>query len=90
VWYSHLARAEKSNLFFSPYSISSDLAMTYAGACGRTEQEMAKVLRFPMEQDKLHSSTVENRTLCAVRHLKLRFLNEVREPEQLAQRLYGI
>jgi serine protease inhibitor len=34
------------NLFFSPYSISTTLAMTYAGARGQTESEMAKVLHF--------------------------------------------
>jgi serine protease inhibitor len=34
------------NLFFSPFSISSVLAMTYAGARGPTEAEMAKVLHF--------------------------------------------
>ncbi len=52
--YSHLARIENSNLFFSPYSISSALAMAYAGACRHTEHEMADVLRFPAEQDDLH------------------------------------
>jgi len=40
-------RAEKGNLFFSPYSISTALAMTYAGARGQTESQMAKVLHFP-------------------------------------------
>ena len=37
------------NLFFSPYSISTALAMTAAGARGNTEREMATVLHFPME-----------------------------------------
>jgi len=42
------------NLFFSPYSISAALAMTYAGARGDTAAQMAKVLHFPTAQDRLH------------------------------------
>jgi serpin B len=41
-------RAEEGNLFFSPYSISTALAMTYAGARGQTERQMAEVLHFPV------------------------------------------
>ncbi|MCK4410526.1 MAG: serpin family protein, partial [Candidatus Eisenbacteria sp.] len=37
------------NLFFSPYSISTALTMTAAGARGNTEHEMATVLHFPTE-----------------------------------------
>jgi len=44
------------NLFFSPYSISGALAMTYAGAQTDTAKEMAKVLFFPAEQKPLHES----------------------------------
>ncbi len=40
-------RAGEGNLFFSPYSISTALAMTYAGARGETETQMVKVLCFP-------------------------------------------
>lgn len=40
-------RSRKGNLFFSPYSISTALAMTYAGARGQTEAQMAEVLHFP-------------------------------------------
>jgi len=40
-------RSREGNLFFSPYSISTALAMAYAGARGETETEMAKVLHFP-------------------------------------------
>ncbi len=37
------------NLFFSPYSISSALAMTLEGARGDTALEMGKALRLPQE-----------------------------------------
>src|SRR5262249_1444487 len=43
-------RSKPGNLFFSPYSVSTALAMTYAGARGDTAAEMAKVLHFPAEQ----------------------------------------
>ncbi len=42
-------KAKEGNLFLSPYSISTALAMTYAGAKGTTEQQMAKTLQFPTE-----------------------------------------
>src|SRR6266853_173823 len=40
-------KTSPGNLFFSPYSISTCLAMTYAGASGETEKQMARVLHFP-------------------------------------------
>ena len=46
--------AEDGNLFYSPYSISLALAMTYAGARGDTEQEMAETLRFLLPQGRLN------------------------------------
>lgn len=48
-------KGQPGNLFFSPYSISSALAMTYAGARGQTESEMAKVLHFGPGQTNVHS-----------------------------------
>ncbi len=44
----------KGNIFYSPYSISAALAMTYAGARGETEKQMADVLRFILPQNQLH------------------------------------
>jgi serpin B len=41
-------QSRDGNLFFSPHSISTALAMTYAGSRGETESQMAKVLRFPV------------------------------------------
>jgi serine protease inhibitor len=48
--YAQLAKEkdkEGKNLFFSPYSMSSALAMTAEGARSQTADEMGKVLRFP-------------------------------------------
>ncbi|MBT8470033.1 MAG: serpin family protein [Deltaproteobacteria bacterium] len=42
------------NLFFSPHSISVALAMTWAGARGNTETEMADALHFVLGQERLH------------------------------------
>ncbi|MGB5698155.1 MAG: serpin family protein [Polyangiales bacterium] len=42
------------NLFLSPYSISVALAMTWAGARGNTETEMADAMHFTLGQQRLH------------------------------------
>src|SRR3990167_9217336 len=45
--YSELNKSEKGNVFYSPYSISAALAMTYEGAKGKTADEMKSVFHFP-------------------------------------------
>ncbi len=59
----------KGNLFFSPYSISTALAMTYAGARGNTAKQMSQTLCFTLDQKRLHPafSAVETK------------LNEIRQ-----------
>lgn len=45
--YSELKKSESGNVFYSPYSISAALAMTYEGAKGQTADEMKSVFHFP-------------------------------------------
>jgi serpin B len=45
---------KEGNLFFSPHSISTALTMTYAGARGKTERQMAHALHLPLGQKPLH------------------------------------
>ncbi|HNT43194.1 MAG TPA: serpin family protein [Syntrophorhabdaceae bacterium] len=47
--------AQEGNLFFSPYSISSAMGMTYAGARGETAAQMKTTLHFRLEQASLNS-----------------------------------
>lgn len=49
-------RAREGNVFFSPYSISTALGMTYAGVRGPTATEMAAALRFPVTGYSLHQA----------------------------------
>jgi serpin B len=48
--YGQLAAVPTTNLFFSPYSISTCLGMVYAGAAGNTASQMAEALDFSTNQ----------------------------------------
>jgi serpin B len=52
--YGALRGGTAGNVVFSPYSLSSALAMTYAGARGTTADEIAKTLHFTLAPDRLH------------------------------------
>jgi serpin B len=52
--YEHMQNAS-GNLFYSPLSVATALAMTYAGAAGQTALEMEQVLGFGTEPG-IHSS----------------------------------
>lgn len=55
---SLLAKTGKpdENALLSPYSIQEALAMTYAGAAGKTRDGMAAALHFPKESAELNAS----------------------------------
>lgn len=48
--------ADDQNLFFSPFSISSAFAMTYAGARNATATEMASAMHYTLAPDRLHAA----------------------------------
>lgn len=54
--FAELSRVHSGNLFFSPASISTALAMTLAGARGETAAEMKQALRLTQEGQQLHES----------------------------------
>jgi len=49
-------KSETGNIFFSPYSISTALAMTFEGAKGQTADEMQAVFHFPKDDTLRRSS----------------------------------
>ncbi len=51
--YHAIQEEADGNLFYSPYSISQALAMTYAGARGETARQMADTLHFILPQEEL-------------------------------------
>lgn len=46
--------APTGNLFYSPYSVSLALAMTYAGAAGDTASQIATAMSFTLPPARLH------------------------------------
>ncbi len=54
--YRQLAADEPGNLFFSPYSISTAFAMTYAGARNETARQMAEAMVFNLPDRQLHQA----------------------------------
>ena len=50
------ASANKGNFAYSPASISTALAMTFAGARGETAQQMADVMHFELPPAQLHAA----------------------------------
>lgn len=53
--YQQIVSDADDNIFYSPYSISTALAMLYGGAANETERQMAECLRFNLPQKTLHS-----------------------------------
>ncbi len=45
---------QNDDIFVSPHSVSTALAMTYAGARGETRTEMKKALHYSLEDESLH------------------------------------
>jgi len=54
--YARLSAGNESNLFFSPHSISTALAMTSAGARGETAEQMAQTLHLTLPVEALHAA----------------------------------
>jgi len=54
--YHQLAAEQSGNLIFSPYSISLNMALLYAGAKGETAEQMADVLHFELPQEDFHKA----------------------------------
>ena len=52
--YNELKSSTNNNLFYSPFSISTALAMVYAGARNETALQMSQTMNFP-QGDKFHS-----------------------------------
>ncbi len=52
----HELATPSENLFFSPHSVSVALAMTWAGAGGVTETEMADTLRTTLPEETTHAA----------------------------------
>jgi len=63
--HQRLTKGEE-NLCVSPFSIQMALAMTFAGADGKTREEMAKVLHFPAGDEAVHGSFAELRSALEV------------------------
>ncbi len=56
--YSSVKASASANIIFSPYSISTSLAMVFLGAKADTADEMQKVLHLTIDKDQLAPTTL--------------------------------
>ncbi len=90
--YKQLSRENKGrNLFFSPYSISTALAMAGEGARGKTAEEMGAVLRYPHAAGRIGKDAQRLPWRMSLIHTGLanldrKLFNRSQDPEQLAMR----
>lgn len=74
--YENLASDSDKNVFFSPWSISAALSMTYEGARGETADQMASILHLPGNDTVRRSSFARIHNLLNVnREYKLKEAN---------------
>ena len=57
--YELVRQSGEENVFFSPASLSTALAMTYAGARGETATEIRAALGWTLDDDELHPAVEE-------------------------------
>lgn len=55
-FYHQLNKQGNANIFYSPYSVSLALAMTYAGARGETQRQMAQTLHYTLDTSMIHQA----------------------------------
>ena len=53
--YKQIAKGANGNIVYSPHSVATALAMTYAGSAGTTKSEIAKALSFTQSDAVLHA-----------------------------------
>lgn len=73
----HQIREDEGNVFISPYSITSALAMTYAGADGNTAKEMADVLSIASIENPHEQYLQLRKKLEATKSVKLHVANSL-------------
>nr|XP_014583296.1 serpin B3 isoform X2 [Equus caballus] len=94
--FQRFKKSKKDNIFYSPLSITSALAMTYSGAQGNTALQIGQVLHFNDVTDNTRGSptTAHAEKLGNVHHQFQKLLTELKKPTDayelsIANRLYG-
>ena len=86
--YGRLGR-QPGNLFLSPYSISTAMAMVYGGAGGETAGQIAKGMHFATGQEQLHPAFAALQAALTAQASKTAKGDEASIQLSVANRLWG-
>lgn len=81
--FAKLREGSNQNIFISPYSLSSAMAMVYAGARNDTASEIAGAMSFPVKETDVH------RSFSIVRHILASSNPDDGFEIRIANRLWG-